>query len=107
MSYLYLYLKQIILSLALLLFSGVLYAQESLIFAFDLLRHGDRTPLLAIPAAPHVWPEGMGQLTALGMRQELQRGVALRKKYIDQYHLLPARFQNDAMYVFCTDFDRT
>jgi acid phosphatase len=49
----------------------------------------------------------MGQLTGRGMRQELQRGDELRKKYIDQYHLLPAHYQNETMYVFATNFDRT
>jgi len=101
------YLKKIILSLFFLLCSSVLYAQETLIFALDLIRHGNRTALFVIPKAPHVWPEGMGQLTASGMQQEFQLGVALRKKYIDHFHLLPPHFQNQTMYVFSTDYDRT
>lgn len=83
------------------------YAQETLIFAFDIVRHGDRTPLLVIPNAPHTWTEGMGQLTARGMRQEMQLGNNLRKKYIDQYKLLPSHFDNESIYVFSTDFPRT
>lgn len=103
----FIYLKKIILFLFLLLFSRILYAQETLVFALDLIRHGDRTPLLVIPKDRYTWPEGMGQLTAIGMRQELQRGIEFRKKYIGQYHLLPVHFQNDAIYVFSTNFDRT
>jgi len=83
------------------------YAQETLIFAFDIIRHGDRTPLLAMPNSTYPWTEGMGQLTARGMRQELQRGDLFRKRYIQQYHLLPVHYQTGTMYVFSTDFDRT
>lgn len=101
------YFKKILLALFLLLCSSAPYAQETLVFALDLIRHGDRTPLLVVPKAPHTWPEGRGQLTAIGMQQEWQRGVEFRKKYVDQYHLLPARLQNDTIYVFSTDFDRT
>jgi hypothetical protein len=101
------HLKKIILFTLLLSITINTYATETLIFAFDLIRHGDRTPLLVMPNAQHTWPEGMGQLTGRGMRQELQRGDELRRRYIDQYHLLPAHFQNNTMYVFSTNFDRT
>ncbi len=103
----YHHLKKIILFTLLLSITINTYATETLIFAFDLIRHGDRTPLLAIPNTQHTWPEGMGQLTARGMRQELQRGDELRRRYIEQYHLLPAHYQNETMYVFATNFDRT
>lgn len=100
-------LKKLILCTLLFSITVTTYATETLIFAFDLIRHGDRTPLLVIPNAQHTWPEGMGQLTARGMRQELQRGDELRKRYIEQYHLLPSHYQNETMYVFSTNFDRT
>jgi acid phosphatase len=83
------------------------YAQEKLIFALDLIRHGDRTPIWTIPNSPHTWPEGMQQLTAQGMQQELQLGKKFHKIYIDHYHLLPNQYQNDAIYVFSTNYDRT
>jgi len=101
------YFKKIILFLSLLLLSSVLYAKETLIFAIDLIRHGDRTPLLVIPKDHPVWLEGMGQLTAIGMQQEFQRGVTFRKKYIDHFHLLPPHLQNQTIYIISTDLDRT
>lgn len=100
-------IKKIILSTLLISITATSYAEETLIFAFDLIRHGDRTPIMTIPTADYQWPQGQGQLTARGMRQELQRGAQLRQKYVGQYHLLPAHFQNETMYVFATDFDRT
>lgn len=42
---------------------------ERLIFALDLIRHGDRAPFTTLPNAPYTWSEGEGQLTAIGMQQ--------------------------------------
>lgn len=81
--------------------------QENLIFAIDLIRHGDRTSLHELPKAPHEWIQGKGQLTAEGMQQEFKLGTLLRKKYVEQYNLLPLNYIAKAMYVRSTDFDRT
>jgi lysosomal acid phosphatase len=101
------YLQKLVIS-ALLLFTSInIFAKESLVFAVDIVRHGDRAPQLDIPKASHKWIEGPGQLTALGMRQTWQRGVFFREKYIRNYHLLPEHYQNGTMLVFSTDSDRT
>jgi len=92
----------------LLLFWGInALAKETLVFAVDLVRHGDRTPRLAIPKDSYQWAEGMGQLTAQGMYQEYQLGVSFRQKYVYEYHLLPEHYQNSTMLVFSTDSSRT
>lgn len=83
------------------------FASEKLIFALDIIRHGDRTPLLEIPKAPHHWEEGLGQLTATGMLQEYQLGQRLREEYITQYQLLPEEYSVKTMYVRSTEYDRT
>jgi len=82
-------------------------AQDTLIFAMDVIRHGDRTPSSTIPTVAYEWKEGLGQLTADGMRQEYELGVALRKKYVEQTHLLPKHYETGTMYVRSTDYDRT
>lgn len=82
-------------------------AEEKLVFAFDLIRHGDRTTIDPIPKAPHHWAEGGGQLTPTGMRQEFELGVSFRKKYIETYHLLPEKYDAETIYVRSSDFDRT
>lgn len=83
------------------------FAAEKLVFAVDLIRHGDRTPVAEISRAPFGWKEGLGALTAEGMQQEYQLGVSLRKKYVNQYHLLPADYQAETIYVRSTDMNRT
>ncbi|KTD31025.1 major acid phosphatase Map (histidine-acid phosphatase) [Legionella moravica] len=92
-----------------LLFSvpSVLFAADTLIFAIDIIRHGDRTPITLLPTVPHQWPEGPGQLTAKGMQQEYNLGVAFRKKYIEQTHLLPEHYEYGTLYVRSTDYERT
>lgn len=90
-----------------LLFITTTQAEDKLIFAIDLIRHGDRTPINEIPKSPYAWPQGLGELTAEGMHQEYELGSSLRKKYIDHYHLLPASYSQETIYVKSTDVNRT
>ena len=83
------------------------FAAEKLIFAVDLIRHGDRTPIETIPKVDYQWTQGLGQLTATGMRQEHELGRQFRKRYIEQTHLLPPHYQHGTMYVRSTDYERT
>ncbi len=84
------------------------YAQNGreIIFSLDLVRHGYRTPFDSFPTAPHDWG-GKGMLTSQGMRQEYDLGVKLRKKYIENLHLLPYHYHNQIMYAYSTNHDRT
>lgn len=86
---------------------SLVFAADTLIFAVDVIRHGDRTPVVLIPAINYQWQEGLGQLTAEGMQQEHKLGMEFRKKYIEQNHLLPERYKHGTMYVRSTDYDRT
>ncbi len=83
------------------------WAAEKLVFAVDIIRHGDRTPFTEISGAPHHWAEGLGELTAQGMQQEYQLGKNLRQKYVYQYHLLPKNYVPETIYVRSSDTDRT
>lgn len=82
-------------------------SKEKLIFAIDVIRHGDRNPIIDIPAVAHNWPEGLGGLTPLGMRQEYELGKKCRNYYINQEKLLPPSYQHGSLYVRSTDVDRT
>ncbi|WP_133137370.1 histidine phosphatase family protein [Legionella rowbothamii] len=96
------------LTLALLLsIPSLLFAAETLIFAVDIIRHGDRTPIVSIPGLNYEWTSGLGQLTADGMQQEHNLGTEFRKKYVEQTHLLPEHYEAGTMYVRSTDYDRT
>lgn len=80
---------------------------DTLIFALDLIRHGDRTPLIELPNVDFQWDQGLGQLTAEGMEQEYKLGLEFRKLYVEQHQLLPKNYQAGTMYVRSTDYDRT
>ena len=101
-------MSQYFLSVILFVFIGSnAFAQEKLIFAIDLVRHGDRTPLIASPGMEKVWPQGLGQLTPTGMRQEYFLGKTLRQRYVNQYHLLPKYYDTNAMRVRSSGITRT
>lgn len=92
-----------------LLFSqaSLVFASDTLIFAVDIIRHGDRTPIALIPTINYQWKAGLGQLTAEGMQQEYKLGMKFRTKYTEQSHLLPEHYEPGTMYVRSTDYDRT
>jgi acid phosphatase len=99
-------LSSLVLSLSMAL-SVNCFADDRLIFALDLIRHGDRTSIDSIPNASYTWPEGQGQLTALGMQQEYQLGLKLNHRYRIDNQLLATNYQADAVYIRSTDYDRT
>ncbi len=91
-----------------ILFSSVLSAAtDKLIFAIDIIRHGDRTSIRDLPNVNHIWQEGLGQLTAVGMRQEYELGKKLHHRYIIEEGLLPDKYKPDTLYIHSTDYDRT
>ncbi|MFY7697738.1 MAG: histidine phosphatase family protein [Legionella sp.] len=80
---------------------------QKLIFAIDIVRHGDRTSLQELPKRKHVWAEGLGQLTARGMQQEYELGLRLDKRYRLDNQLLPKHYHMNDIYVRSTGYDRT
>ncbi|MBU6451859.1 MAG: histidine phosphatase family protein [Cyanobacteria bacterium REEB67] len=95
---------------ALSLFSAGQAQAESegkMVFAIDVIRHGDRGPIVDLASAPHKWPQGLGQLTPEGMHQEYELGKKFHDRYIVKNHLLPEKFDVDTMYVRASDVDRT
>ncbi len=78
-----------------------------LIFAADLIRHGDRTPLITLPTVNYTWTEGLEQLTPQGSDQEFAVGKQLKDRYITQSHLLPDHYLPGTIYARSTGSDRT
>ncbi|MBM3856380.1 MAG: histidine phosphatase family protein [Verrucomicrobia bacterium] len=78
-----------------------------LIFAVDLIRHGDRNPLMEIPTAPHTWQGGLEELTKKGIDQEFALGKQLSNRYITQSNLLPDHYLPETMEARSTGLNRT
>lgn len=87
--------------------SGALADSEQMIFAVDVIRHGDRAPIEDIPSARWTDSLPLGHLSPLGMQQEFQLGEKFRERYVKQYHLLPEHYSSETMYVRSSDIDRT
>ena len=97
----------VIISFMLVFSFQAMAAKEQLIFALDLIRHGDRTSIADLPYASYTWAEGRGQLTALGMLQEYQLGLKLNQRYMIDNQLLPMNYVANTIYIRSTDYDRT
>ena len=85
----------------------LVYAEQTLVFAIDVIRHGDRTPTVEIPKNTYNWPEGLGELTAAGLQQEFELGKNLYLVYVKQNSLLPENYNSNNLYVRSSDLNRT
>jgi acid phosphatase len=87
-------------------FAAAAPAQDKLVFAVDIIRHGDRTPLTNhFKEDPTNWPEGFGRLTALGSNQEYALGSEMRRLYYGG--LLDSNTASQSICAFSTDTVRT
>ncbi|GFY57894.1 testicular acid phosphatase homolog [Trichonephila inaurata madagascariensis] len=65
---------------------GIAEEDSTLLFLQVIFRHGDRAPIKLYPNDPNTeeaWPEGLGQLTMLGKKQNYEVGKYLRFLYED------------------------
>ncbi|HOT28913.1 MAG TPA: histidine phosphatase family protein [Candidatus Ozemobacteraceae bacterium] len=94
---------------AVLLVVSAAAAENRLIFAVSLIRHGDRAPYAAMNSTTvtYEWPDGIGELTPEGMNQEYQLGKRFRERYVDTFKLLPPTYRPNSLYVLSTSANRT
>ncbi|KAF6003151.1 hypothetical protein F1559_004664 [Cyanidiococcus yangmingshanensis] len=79
---------------------------SSLVMLVEVCRHGARVPLSTYPRDPlpyRKWPEGVGQLTTIGIQQQVGLGKALRYIYGD---FVPADYHVTDVHVRSSDIDR-
>ncbi|KHN79273.1 Prostatic acid phosphatase [Toxocara canis] len=85
-------------------------ATNELLFIQAFWRHGDRTPTSKCPNdknGEETWPEGYGQLTALGMAQQRRLGSLIYQKYVNEMKFLNGTYDARQIYIRSTDFNRT
>ncbi|XP_028606855.2 lysosomal acid phosphatase-like isoform X2 [Podarcis muralis] len=93
-----------------ILFLGLLLPSitgRELKYVVLVYRHGDRNPLSTFPTNvvnEDVWPQGYGQLTTRGMRQQYLLGQLIKDRYKD---FLSDEYKRKEIYVRSTDYDRT
>jgi lysosomal acid phosphatase len=86
------------------------FCQDKLVFVQAVWRHGDRSPTKTFPSDRYQeddWPQGWGQLTEWGMRQHIDLGQKLRKRYVEDLEFLRPDYHNHEIYVRSTDVNRT
>lgn len=99
-----------LLFIVLLVSTNALGAKHpKLIFALDLVRHGDRAPTTYLPELSNQWKkEEIGQLTELGAKNAELFGQKLHSYYVNKQHLLPAQLNNpELIYAGATYVQRT
>ena len=99
-------MRQVVKLLCLFILSFSLFAKDKLLFVVDVVRHGDRTPILLIENVPYRWKEELGELTEKGKQQHLALGEKLRKRYIEEEKLLPREYTNGSIYIRSTGYSR-
>ena len=78
---------------------------ESLAFAFELVRHGARAPLQNIHL--YMFTVGEGLLTPKGMRQRYFLGRHNRQRYVDAFKLISEDYTPGEIYMQSTNVNRT
>ncbi|KAI6176106.1 Histidine phosphatase superfamily, clade-2-containing protein [Aphelenchoides bicaudatus] len=73
-----------------------------------ICRHGDRNPWILLPDdpnnGPETWPEGLGELTRLGIEQGFHLGQLIRRRYTS---FLPVGYGANDFYMRSSDRNRT
>ncbi|XP_062980889.1 prostatic acid phosphatase-like [Elgaria multicarinata webbii] len=101
--------KALYFSLLSLLFFLLLQSASGRELKFVILisRHGDRSPMGNYPTSLNTestWPQGFGQLTKIGMRQQYELGQYIKKRYSN---FLSAAYKREEIFIQSTETDRT
>lgn len=85
--------------------------QKEIRFAFEIFRHGARSPYNNLNSTFHDWFgfqwEGTKELTSVGLRQHYLIGYSNRIRYINQTNLLSSSYDPREIFIISTDSNRT
>ena len=98
-----LYIKSLILFIVLNVYSY----EEKLLHVHVIYRHGDRAPIELLPTGlnkTHLWINGLGELTDIGIRQHFRLGKYLIQRY---NYFINKTYKYKETYVRSTDKNRT
>ena len=79
---------------------------SKVIFVFELIRHGARSPLIIKnqkDVLGQEWKVTIGELTVPGMRQVYLGGLLLKNKYIDEANLLKPDYDPNEIYLYASN----
>lgn len=93
-------------ALLLILITTCVYGQDKCLFAVDIIRHGTRAPLQALPNAQYTAETPLGELTSEGIKETIQMGARFRQKYVNDYQLLPESYDPTLVYVRASSIER-
>ncbi|GMS79376.1 hypothetical protein PENTCL1PPCAC_1551, partial [Pristionchus entomophagus] len=88
---------------------SVVHAEERLVFAQTLWRHGLRIPTSTYASDPYqesFWGVPWGELVTRGMEQHFEQGQRLRRRYTEETGLLPTKYSRYDTYVRSADMSR-
>lgn len=98
-------------SIFLILFKNIIPKEnETIIFAWQINRHGARAPYLGVKNGLDAYKEKWTQieeLSEVGKRMLYLLGVKARKRYMDDYELLSKEYNPQEVYIRSTDVNRT
>ncbi|RMX58966.1 hypothetical protein pdam_00014633 [Pocillopora damicornis] len=88
--------------------STLSYGGQKLRMVNLVYRHGDRSPVRFFKSDKYqnYWPQGEGQLTQIGMKQEYELGRLLKDRYVENNKLLNSSYLFKEIYVRSSDRDR-
>ena len=84
--------------------------ENKLIFAFEITRHGVRSPSSGVKNEKDLFEENWtsnGELSDVGKRQLYLLGNGVRKRYMETYNLLSKNYNPQEIYIQSTDYNRT
>ncbi|KAH7726014.1 esophageal gland cell secretory protein 21 [Aphelenchoides avenae] len=84
--------------------------KDELLLVQAVMRHGSRSPTSTFPTDPYredFWPQGFGELSGEGLKQQFELGRFVRERYVQKIPFLSKNYNSREVYFRSTDLNRT